>query len=68
MPDRKIERQLRIAGILVALGLVIQFFTIFWNHPLAFLLFLGAGVPMTIGGILFYLVSLLTALRDTTPN
>jgi energy-converting hydrogenase Eha subunit E len=59
MPHRKIEKRLRIAGILVALGLVILFLTIFWNHPLAFVVFLAVGVPITLAGILLYLFSLL---------
>jgi hypothetical protein len=65
MPDRRIEKRLRIAGILAALGLIIQFLTIFWNNALAFLVFLAAGVPITLAGILLYLFSLLTAGRNT---
>jgi hypothetical protein len=68
MPRPQIETRLRIAGLLVAAGLILQFLTIFWNHPLAFLLFLGVGIPITLAGVLIYLVSLLTASRGNPSS
>ena len=59
MPVRQIEKRLRIAGVLVGLGLAVQFVPILWNHPLAFLVFVIVGVPLTVAGTLTYLVSLL---------
>jgi hypothetical protein len=66
--DRKIERRLRTAGILVGLGLTIQLLTLLWIHPLAFMMFLAAGIPITAAGVLLYLVSLLAASRPTPPG
>ena len=56
----KITARLRIAGVLVFLGLVIEAFTLTWNNPIAFLVFLGIGGLLTVIGILFYLLSLVS--------
>jgi len=55
-----IERQIRLAGILVVVGLVIQLASLIWNHPLAFLAFLFLGCPPVLAGILLYLYSLVS--------
>lgn len=55
-----IERRIRLAGILIALGLLIQLLTLVWTHPLAFLAFLLIGMPLEVAGILLYLYSLVT--------
>ena len=68
MPTPAIERRLRISGLLVGVGLLLQFFTIFWNHPLSFLLFLALGIPLTLAGVLIYLISLLAASRGNAPS
>jgi len=45
---------LRWAGGLIGIGLLLQVATLFWSHPLAFVLFLviGAG-PVGLGILLF---------------
>ena len=54
------ERRLRLAGTLVALGLVIELVSLLWSHPLAFIVFVTAG-GLSIGvGILIYLYSLVS--------
>lgn len=55
-----IERKIRLAGILVALGLIIQWLTLTRAHPLAFVAFLLIGCPLVGAGVLLYLYSLLT--------
>jgi hypothetical protein len=67
MADGKIEKRMRLAGTLVGLGLLIQFLTIFWNHPLAFLVFVMAGVPLALAGVLIYLLSVLAASSRPPP-
>lgn len=56
------ERRLRIAGILVLLGLLVEVAGLCWSEPAAFLIFAFIGIPIASLGILFYLWSL-TALR-----
>jgi hypothetical protein len=51
----RIERGILLAGLLVLAGLMVQVLTLLWNHPLAFLAFLGVGVPLTAAGVLLYL-------------
>ena len=52
--------RLRTSGVLIVAGLIIQLITLFWNHPLAFMTFLLAGVPLTAAGTLVYLYSLVS--------
>ena len=55
----KLERRLRRSGLLVAIGLMVELISLMWNHPAAFLLFLGAGAVLMAAGILYYFYSLL---------
>ena len=50
--------RLRIAGVLIFLGLLIEALTLTWNNPVAFLVFLGLGGLLIGLGIVFYLLSL----------
>ena len=56
----KLERRLRRSGLLVAIGLMVELISLLWNHPTAFLLFLGAGAVLIAAGILYYFYSLVT--------
>ena len=62
MPDTTqvplVERRLRWAGFLIALGLIVQLMTFIWIHPLAFIGFAVVGCPLTGAGILLFLYSL----------
>lgn len=51
-------RRLRIAGLLVSLGLIIEVITMFWSHPTAFLAFLLAGASCVAAGVLLYLFAI----------
>jgi uncharacterized membrane protein YczE len=53
-----LSRRLRLAGILVALGLLVEAATMYWPHPTAFLVFLGVGALLVAAGVLVYLVAL----------
>ena len=52
--------RLRLAGVLIFCGLLIEAFTLTWNNPIAFLVFLGIGGLLMALGILFYLLSLVS--------
>lgn len=56
----KMTARLRIAGVLIFIGLLIEAFTLTWNNPIAFLVFLGIGGLLIGVGILFYLLSLVS--------
>ena len=57
---KKMTARLRIAAVLVFVGLVIEALTLSWNNPIAFLVFLAIGGLLIVVGILFYLVSLVS--------
>jgi hypothetical protein len=55
-----IEAKLRRASLIVAAGLTLQFATLFPLHPLAFIAFVGLGVPVMAIGVIYFLFILLT--------
>ena len=55
-----LEKRLRIAGLLVALGLLIQMLSLLPIHPLAFIVFVGIGAPIMVAGVIFFLLSLVS--------
>ena len=56
----RIEKKLRIAGILLTTGLSLQVLTLVWNHPLAFLAFMFIASPLVLAGVIMYLYSIIT--------
>jgi apolipoprotein N-acyltransferase len=55
------ERRLRVAGILVAAGLIVQLVSFAWIHPLAFMAFAAIGLPLVALGIILFLLAILRA-------
>lgn len=55
-----VERRLRWAGILIAVGLIIQLATFIWIHPLAFIAFAVISCPLVAAGVLLFLYSLVS--------
>ena len=64
----QIERALRISGILLILGILIEIISLVWEKPLAFLLFVGIGGSLTFVGIVLYLYSLLPPTLEIPPQ
>ena len=60
------EKRLRVAGLLVILGLLVELTTLHWSHPTAFLYFLLLGGSLMGLGILLYLYSLVTSSESKT--
>jgi len=58
--ETKIAPRLRIAGTLIILGLLVELFTLAWNNPIAFLVFLGVGGLLIFVGVGIYLLSLVS--------
>lgn len=61
-----IERRIRLAAILIALGLAIEVLSLCWVHALAFMGFLLAGAILVIAGVAWYLLALLQAGAGNT--
>jgi hypothetical protein len=59
-----IETKLRRASLIIALGLFLQFLSLLPLHPLAFILFVGIGVPIMAVGVILFLLSLLSVASD----
>ena len=55
-----IEEKLRRASLIVAAGLLLQFLSLLPLHPLAFIAFVGLGVPIMAVGVIFFLLSLVS--------
>lgn len=66
--DPQLGRRLRLAGILVVLGLAVEAATMFWPHPTAFLVFLGVGGLLVAAGVLLYLVAIVTVPAGSPPG
>jgi hypothetical protein len=61
MPDRSsFERRLRLSGLLMILGLLVEALCLVWRGPLAFLVFLGFGGAFLFAGIAVYLLSVVS--------
>ena len=57
----RVEKRLRWAGLLIALGLVVQLVTFIWIHPLAFIAFAVVACPLVLVGVLLYLYSIVSS-------
>lgn len=56
----QMDRRLRVSGILIALGLLVEVLSLIRNHPLAFLGFVFVGGGFLLAGIAIYLYSLVS--------
>jgi hypothetical protein len=63
-----LQRLLRIASVLIILGLVVEIVSLCWIHPLAFVLFAFVGASLIGLGILVYLASLVFAVSPPAEN
>ncbi len=57
----RIEKRIRLAGLLVIAGLLVELVTMNWSHPTAFLFFLLLGGLLMASGIVVYLLTLVSA-------
>ena len=63
--DEVITKKIRIAGLFILLGLVVEGLSLMWNHPLSFVAFLGIGGLLLGVGVVVYLVMLLVASQKS---
>lgn len=59
-PVASVERRVRLAAILICLGLVALLLTLIRVHPLAFIAFILIGCPLVLAGILLFLYSIVS--------
>ncbi len=59
-----IEKRLRLAALLVCLGLLVQLITLVRIHPLAFMAFVLISCPLVVAGVLLYLYSIVSHQPD----
>ncbi|MDX2043040.1 MAG: hypothetical protein SF097_17610 [Acidobacteriota bacterium] len=57
----KIEKRIRLSGLLLITGLLVELVSLYWSHPTAFLFFLLLGGVLLAAGIVIYLLSLVSA-------
>lgn len=62
------EQRIRVASVIVTLGLIIALVSLVVNHPVAFVAFLGFGVLLITIGILMYLIALLRGGTHVPPT
>jgi hypothetical protein len=55
-----LHRRLKISGILVSGGLLLEVATLYWSHPLTFVAFIVLGGSLVGAGILLYLYALVS--------
>ena len=61
-------KKLRLAGILIVLSLLVQAFSLVWDHPLAFVTFLFVGGLLLVAGVGVYLWMLLFPGKEQIAN
>jgi hypothetical protein len=54
------EPRIRRSAILVCIGQLIAVVSLLINHPLAFIIFIALGALFVVGGIVYYLLSLVS--------
>jgi hypothetical protein len=62
-----VNSKLRLSGILISLGLLVQAASLLWNHPLSFIAFVTLGGLLLAGGIVLYLYTLVN-IRSAQPG
>lgn len=58
MSSKEFKHVLMLSGILTSMGLLVESLTLFWPHPLTFVVFLSFGAMLVFAGILTYLYCL----------
>lgn len=66
--QNRTKKRIRIAGLLIVLGLIAELFSFVWVGPSAFMLFIGGSFVFCGLGISLYLIMLYSGSRRTTIN
>jgi Flp pilus assembly protein protease CpaA len=60
-PGDSMVRRLRISGLLVIAGLLVEALCLVWSRPIAFVVLVCIGGALTGMGVLFFLFSLVSS-------
>lgn len=60
MTNSLLGKRLRLAGGLIVGGLVVEAASLFWNHPLSFIVFALVGSLLLAAGIVTYLLTIVS--------
>jgi hypothetical protein len=60
----RLERRLRVSGILIILGLIVEAISLIRIHPLAFMAFMIIGGAFLVAGVATYLYSVVSLPTD----
>jgi hypothetical protein len=58
--NQVINKRLRLAGMLIMVGLLVEGLSLVWSHPLSFLAFVGIGGLAMAMGVAVYLLALVS--------
>jgi hypothetical protein len=61
-PEQSMARRLRISGVLIILGLLVEALSLVRIHPLAFLGFMFIGGGLLAAGMIVYLFALVSVV------
>jgi hypothetical protein len=61
METSPVEKRLWLPGLMIVVGLIVQFAASLFIHPLAFVAFLLMACPLVASGVLLYLYTLIRA-------
>jgi len=61
-------RMLRLSGILLILGLIVEALSLFWNNAFSFMSFVVIGGLLFASGILLFLYSLVSSKTSAVDN
>ena len=64
----KMSRALRISGMLLIVGLLIELVSLHFNHPLSFLGFMFIGGGLLFLGVVVYLWALVSVASGSSSN
>ena len=64
-PSAPTEKRIRLASVLICLGLLVVLLTLVRIHPLAFVAFTVIGCPLLLAGILLFLYSVVSHSPET---
>jgi hypothetical protein len=68
-PGGSMDRMLRISGIMVIIGLLVEALCLVWSRPIAFVVLVCIGGALIGVGVLFFLYSLVSgAVPATRPS
>ena len=68
MQSQTSHAKLRLAGVFIMLGLIVQALSLLWNHPLSFIAFVAIGGFLVALGIVVYLLTVLNTATGSVPG